>query len=89
MRKVSLAAVMAASVVSISTSAFATMSGHMPAAFGPVYEMEPKAADMKGHMMHMSVIVDDAGAQWVVMPKEEAEMLFGPISASAMHWAGK
>ena len=37
MRKVILAAVMAASVVSISTSAFATMSGHMPAAFGPVY----------------------------------------------------
>jgi hypothetical protein len=44
---------------------------------------------MKGHMMHMQVIVNDAGEKFVVMPMEEAEMLFGPISASAMHWAGK
>jgi hypothetical protein len=89
MRKVIFAAALVTGVVGLSSSSFATMSGHMPAAFGPVYEMEPTVPGMKGHMMHMSVIQDDTGAQWVVMPKEEAEAFFGPISASAMHWAGK
>ncbi len=90
MHKVIFAAALTTSVVSMNSLAFATMTMHMPDAFGPVYEMEPKMVPaMKGHMMHVSVFQDETGAQWVVMPKEEAEMFFGPISTSAMHWAGK
>ncbi len=89
MRKAIFAAALAAGVLGLSNAAFATMEGHMAAAFGPVHEMAVTAADMKGHMMHLQVIEDDTGAKYVVMPMEEAEMIFGPISASAMHWAGK
>ncbi len=89
MRKVIFAAALAASVFGVSNAAFATMEGHMAAAFGPVHEMAIKSGHMKGHMMHMQVIEDDTGAKFVVMPMEEAEMIFGPISATAMHWAGR
>jgi Spy/CpxP family protein refolding chaperone len=87
MRKVVFAAALAAGVVGLSSSAFATMAMHMPTDFGPVYEMAPKM--MKHHMMHMAVIQDDSGAKYVVMPIAEAEMIFGPITAPAMHYAGK
>ena len=89
MRKVIFAATLAASVLGLSNAAFATMTGHMAASFGPVYEMAVTAGEIKGHMMHMQVIQDDTGAKFVVMPIEEAEMIFGPISASAMHYAGR
>jgi len=84
MRNAIFAATLAAGVLGLSSAAFATMEGHMPAAFGPVVEMEMKAGEMKGHMMHMQVIEED-GAKFVVLPMEEAEALFGPISATAMH----
>ena len=89
MRKLIFAVALATGALGLSSSAFATMEGHMAAAFGPVYEMPVTAADMKGHKMHLQVIEDDTGAKFVVMPMEEAEMIFGPISASAMHWAGR
>ena len=89
MRKIIFAATAATGIFGLSLPALATMEMHMPTDFGPVVEMKMMKGHMKGHMMHMQVIQDDSGAKFVVMPMEEAEMVFGPISASAMHYAGK
>ena len=75
MRKAIYAAVLTASVLGLSSSAFAVGNGHMAAQFGPVYEME-----MSGHKMHMQVISDEDGNKYVVLPMEDAEMVFGAIS---------
>ncbi len=87
MRKVMFAAALAASVFGVSTASFA--KGHAMAAFGPVVEMEMKSGELKGHMMHLQVIENDDGDKFVVMPMEEAEALLGPITAPAMHYAGR
>ncbi len=60
----------------------------MPNAFGPVYDVEPTVAGMKGHMMHIAVVQDDSGGQWVVTSKEDAEFFFGPITMPANGFHG-
>jgi hypothetical protein len=81
MRKIIFAAT---SIVGLSVPAFATMDAHMPSDFGPVMEIKTTRS-MKGQTMHMQVIQDDSGLKYVIIPLAEAEMMIGPISASAMH----
>lgn len=76
MRKAIYAAVLTASVIGLSSSAFAVGNGYLM--FGPTYEQE-----VNGHMMHMQVIADKHGAKFVVLPMEDAEMMFGPINHGA------
>ncbi len=70
-----LAVAVAIGLVGMSSSAFAVGGKEnqpMPPMFGPVVEME-----VGGHMMHLQMIEDANGGQWVVMSREDAEQLLG------------
>jgi hypothetical protein len=69
MKKLLLMSIVAAGFFCVSSPSFAMP--FMPN-FGPVYEM--KTGD---HMMHMQMIQDADGDQWVVMSRKEAEQLLG------------
>ncbi len=73
MKTLLFASTIAMGALGFSSAGWATMAGH-PAlqTFGPVYEM--KSADKT---MHMQLIEDKDGGQWVIMSREEAEMLLG------------
>lgn len=73
MKKAILASLIGVTVLGLSSASFA-LGGkeNMLKQFGEVYEM--KVGD---HMMHMQLIQDANGGQWVVMSREEAETLLG------------
>ncbi len=73
MKTLLFASAIAIGALGFASPSFATMNGHAAVqAFGPVYEM--KTGDK---MMHMQLIEDKDGGQWVIMSREEAEMLLG------------
>jgi len=66
-----IASTLAIGALAFSSAGGAKSDGHDPVeAFGPVYEM--KFCD---HMMHVQQTEDKTGGQWVVMSREEAELL--------------
>lgn len=75
MRNAIFTAAFVASVFGLNSHGFAASSMHMPDSFGPVHEMK-----MHGHKMHMQVIKNKDGETFVVLPKAEAEMMFGAIT---------
>ena len=74
MKTLLIASTLAVGALAFSTAGWAkTNDGHPPVqSFGPVYEMQSGE-----HTMHMQLIEDKDGGQWVVMSREEAEMLLG------------
>ena len=72
-----IGSVVAASLLGLSSAAFAdscSSSGKRTciSAFGDPFE-----ASVGGKMMHMQLVEDSTGAQWVVVPREEAEGMMG------------
>jgi hypothetical protein len=76
MKKLLLASALLAGVAGVSTVSFADTARMLVPAFGPAYETK-----MGDHMMHMQIIQDGNGQNWVVLPMEDAEMAFGSLKA--------
>ena len=73
MKTLIVASTIAIGALGFASPSWATMNGHAAVqAFGPVYEMKHGEGTM-----HMQLIEDKDGGQWVVMSREEAEMLLG------------
>ncbi len=73
MKAILLASTIAVGVLGFAAPSFALMNGHnAPDQFGPVMEMK-----VNDHMMHMQLIDDGKGGQWVVMSREEFEQMTG------------
>jgi len=58
----------------VTAPAQATMVGHI-ATYGDDFEMP-----FNGHSMHLQMMTDDKGNEWVAMSKADAEAIFGPMS---------
>ena len=77
MKSLLLGSVIAASVFGLSSAAFAdNCNGGGKRTCNSVFgdQFEAKVGDK---MMHMQLIEDDAGTQWVVVPVDEAEGMMG------------
>jgi hypothetical protein len=72
MKALLVASALVIGTVGFASPSFAVMNGHPVEAFGPVVEMK-----MGTHMMHVQMIEDPSGGQWIVMSREEAEEMFG------------
>ncbi len=73
MKTLIFASAIAIGAVGFAAPSWATMNGHSALqTFGPVYEMTTG-----DKTMHMQLVEDKDGGQWVIMSREEAEMLLG------------
>ena len=77
MKSLLLGSVIAASVLGLSSVAFADSCNGggkrtCNSVFGDQFE-----AKVGNNTMHMQLIEDDTGAQWVVVPVDEAEAMMG------------
>lgn len=72
MKKYILASLVGVTIIGLSSASFA-LGGkeNMPKQFGDVYDM-----NVGDHMMHVQLIQDANGGQWVVMSREDAETMF-------------
>ena len=72
MKYAALAAV-AALALGVAAPAQATMLGHV-ATYGEDFQMQ-----FNGHPMHLQMLTDDSGNEWVVMSKADAEVIMGTM----------